>query len=126
MTISSREKKLNVLIADLLAVYTGISLCIIIIGATIFISQNGNLHPHFNTFRGEPADLRSCSAIIRDFNWNNSKEIMQFGLFVLIGAPIFRIALTAPVFAAEKDWKYVIISSILLAILLYSLLSSAG
>lgn len=123
---SKKEKKLDILIADLLAVYTGLSACIVLAGAIIFINQTGSLHPHFNTFHGEPANLRSCSAIIKNFSWNNGREIMQFGLLVLIAAPILRVALTAVVFAVEKDWRYVLISSTIMIALLYSLLSSAG
>jgi uncharacterized membrane protein len=47
-------------------------------------------------------------------------------LLLLIATPIARVAFAAFAFALEKDYMYVIITLIVLAVLLYSLLGSAG
>jgi uncharacterized membrane protein len=47
--------------------------------------------------------------------------IAQLGLLVLIATPVLRVAISLLSFAAERDWLYVAITGVVLAILLVSL-----
>jgi uncharacterized membrane protein len=46
------------------------------------------------------------------------------GLLLLIATPVARVAFSVIGFALEKDWMYVVITLIVLALLIYSLSSS--
>jgi len=50
--------------------------------------------------------------------------IIQLGLLLLIATPVARVAFSVVAFAAERDWLYVAITLIVLAILIYSLTST--
>ncbi len=47
--------------------------------------------------------------------------IIEVGLLLLIAAPVMRVAVSILLFALEKDKLYVIITSLVLAILLFSI-----
>ena len=51
----------------------------------------------------------------------NGEAVIQLGLLLLILTPVVRVALAGLGFAFERDWLYTSVSSIVLAILLFSL-----
>jgi uncharacterized membrane protein len=51
-----------------------------------------------------------------------SGAVMLLGLMLLIALPIVRVALTAAAFSLERDWFYVALSLLVLALLLSGLL----
>jgi uncharacterized membrane protein len=54
-----------------------------------------------------------------------ARSIIQFGLLLLIATPILRVAFSLAGFTLERDRVYVVITAIVLAVLLYSLISGA-
>jgi len=50
----------------------------------------------------------------------DSRSIIRVGILVLIATPIMRVAYCVYGFAAQKDKIYVVVSSIVLTVLLYS------
>jgi uncharacterized membrane protein len=52
-----------------------------------------------------------------------ARSIIQLGILLLIATPVLRVIFSLVGFALEGDRKYVVITSIVLAILLYSLIS---
>ncbi len=49
-------------------------------------------------------------------------RVIRLGLMILIATPVARVALSIFAFALERDWIYVAITILVLAILLYGLL----
>ena len=47
----------------------------------------------------------------------------QLGILVLIATPVFRVLLSAFAFWMQRDWIYVAITLVVLAVLAFSLLS---
>ncbi|MDQ2773857.1 MAG: DUF1634 domain-containing protein, partial [Acidobacteriota bacterium] len=54
-----------------------------------------------------------------------ARSIIQFGILLLIATPILRVAFSLVGFAMERDKAYVLITTVVLAILLYSLINGA-
>lgn len=54
-----------------------------------------------------------------------SFAVIDLGLVMLIATPIMRVAMAAVIFGIERDKKYVVIASLVLAILLLGILTSA-
>ncbi len=52
--------------------------------------------------------------------------IIQLAVVILISTPIIRVAFSAVTFAVEKDWRYVIITLVVLAIIFFGMLSGLG
>ena len=89
-------------------------------GALLLIQHGGEPVAH-QTFRGEPAALVSIIGIVRGALAFNGDAIAQLGLLLLIATPVARVAFTLVAFALQGDRKYVVITSIVLALLVYAL-----
>jgi uncharacterized membrane protein len=87
--------------------------------------RHGGELPAYSVFRGEPSDLRSIPGIIGGLFDLRGRSLIQFGLLLLIATPVARVAFSMVAFALEKDRMYVVITSIVLAVLVYSLAGGA-
>lgn len=102
-----------------------ISGLIVFSGGVYFLTRHGGERVDFSTFRSEPRIDRLLDQIVRGAVTLRARSIMQFGILALIATPILRVALSLVGFALERDRAYVLITAIVLAILLYSLISGA-
>ena len=100
-----------------------ISGALILFGGVYYLTQFGFSKPEFHTFNGEPSGLRSIKQIFYGFIHFDSLSIIQMGLLLLIATPVSRVLFAVIAFLFEKDYLYVIISLIVLAILTYSILN---
>lgn len=100
-----------------------ISGALILFGGVYYLTQSGFSKPEFHTFSGEPSGLRSIKQIFEGFIHFDSLSIIQMGLLLLIATPVARVVFAVIAFFLEKDYLYVIISLIVLAILIYSILN---
>lgn len=119
---SANDEKMAGVISMLLISGLVCSLVLVTVSAVIFIAGNAHMTTNYKVFTGEPADLRAIDAVIRDAFKGNLRAVMQLGVVVLIGTPVARVAFSVLTFALEKDFKYVVFSSLVLAGLLYSLI----
>lgn len=99
-----------------------ISASVIVVGGALFLTLHGHTIPDFRVFHGEPAHLRTLSGITSEALHGNSLAIIQFGLLLLIATPVARVAFSVFEFFMERDFLYVAISALVLAVLLYSLI----
>ncbi|HEX3725651.1 MAG TPA: DUF1634 domain-containing protein [Pirellulales bacterium] len=118
------EKQVEILLGTLLRWGTILSAAIIAVGGFAYVVEHGTEQPHFATFLGEPTSLRSLSGVLSDSLALDGRGIMQLGLLVLIATPVGRVVASLGAFAWRRDAAYVVISAIVLAALLYSLLAS--
>jgi uncharacterized membrane protein len=90
-------------------------------GAAVYLARHGFELPRYQVFRGEPSDLKTVSGILGDAFTGRGRGLIQLGLLLLIATPVTRVALSIAVFALERDRRYVLITLVVLAVLLYSL-----
>ncbi len=94
---------------------------VVAIGAVVFLARHGSEYPQYQVFRGEPSDLKTVSGILGDAWAGRGRGLIQLGLLLLVATPVTRVALSAGVFALQRDRRYVVITLIVLTVLLYSL-----
>lgn len=118
------DERVDTAIGNLLR--AGVSLAAaIVLGAGIwFLVAHGRLHSDYSKFRGEPTELRSVTGVAGALQHGHAADWIQFGLLLLIATPVARVAFSIFAFAVQRDWTYVGITLIVLAILTYSLTSS--
>ena len=109
-------------IGRLLQIGVLIAAAVTLLGGTLLLVQHGRAPADYASFRGEPAYLRSLATIVRAALDRDSRAIVQLGLALLIATPIARVALTLGAFAILRDKTYVVVTSIVLALLLYGIL----
>ena len=101
-----------------------LSALVVLVGGVVYLVGHGESRTDYRVFRGEPSDLRSVGGILHDALGFNGTGIIQFGLLLLIATPVARVAFSIFGFAEQHDRLYVVVSSIVLLVLAYSLIGS--
>jgi uncharacterized membrane protein len=118
------DKRMEILIGNLLRAGVFFSAFVVMFGAAIYLVRHGRSPADYSVFRGEPSNLRHVGAIFREAFAFRGQGIIQLGLLFLIATPVARVAFSIFGFAEERDRMYVIVASIVLLILAYSLIGS--
>jgi len=117
-----RDEQIEIVIGNLLRIGVLLSAAVVFIGGILYLFKYGNEKIHYHTFQEAPSDLRSVTGVIHDALQGHSRGIIQLGLLLLIATPIARVIFSIYAFIREKDGLYVVVTLIVLAILLYSLI----
>jgi uncharacterized membrane protein len=121
---SWNDERVENVIGNLLRAGVILAAAVVLAGGVLYVVKYGHRKPQYAVFQGEPSDLRSVSQIFEDaISWH-SRGLIQLGLLILIATPVARVAFSVVAFAAERDWLYVVVTLIVLAVLLYSLTST--
>lgn len=99
-----------------------VAAAVVLLGAVPFLIAHGGATADFREFRAGPSALRSVPGIIRGALALDSRAVLQLGLVLLIATPVARVALTLAAFLLQRDRLYVGMTTVVLALLLYSLL----
>jgi uncharacterized membrane protein len=119
------DQNIEVIIGTLLRVGVLLAASVVVIGAAVYLVRHGHDPLVYSTFRGEPAGLTTIAGILRGVKQGSGSALIQLGLLVLIATPVARVAFSAVAFALERDYLYVAITLVVLAVLLYSFLGPA-
>ncbi|MCC7156208.1 MAG: DUF1634 domain-containing protein [Bryobacterales bacterium] len=119
----SRGHSLEVRLGGLLRTGVLLAALFVIAGGSVYLVRHGGEQPSYGHFEGEPAAYRTVAGILQGVVNLSGRAIIQFGLLVLIATPIARVATAGFGFARRRDWTYVVICSVVLALLLYGLVS---
>jgi uncharacterized membrane protein len=116
------DEQVEQIVGNLLRIGVGVAALVVLVGGVLYLIRFGSTLPNYALFRGEPADLRSMSGIIRDVLSLHIRGLIQFGLLLLIATPVARVAFSVLAFALQRDRTYVIITLIVFGVLMYSLI----
>ena len=119
---ASMERTISVLLRTGVVV----SGSIVFAGGVYYLLRHGNELPDYKVFHGQPAVDRTIAGVCGGVRQLRARSIIQLGLLLLIATPIARVAVSLIGFALEKDRVYVVVTAIVLAVLLYSLLSGGS
>jgi uncharacterized membrane protein len=98
-----------------------VAAAIMLIGGVIHLAGSADAPVQDHVFRGEPRDLRDPVAMVKAAWQGNDAAFIQVGVLLLLLNPLLRVLLSLGSYAAVRNWKYVVISLVLVAVLLYSL-----
>jgi len=99
-----------------------IAALVVFVGAIVYLIRNGGRSPHYEAFLGEPEDLRTIPGILKGVLSLRGRSVIQFGLLLLVATPVARVAFAVAAFGMERDRVYVIVTLVVLALLLFSLI----
>jgi uncharacterized membrane protein len=102
---------------------TGVMLAaaVVFAGGVGYLIRQGHEKAAYATFHAEPQILRTLPGIASGAAHLSWHAVIQLGLLILIATPIARVAFALVAFALERDRVYVVVTSIVLAVLLYGL-----
>ncbi len=117
------DKSIERMVSVVLRVGVIISGLIVLSGGIHYLLAHGRETEPYHVFAGAALMDRTVPGILRGVFTLRSRSIIQLGLVVLILTPILRVAFSLVGFAIERDRKYVVITSIVLTALIYSLVN---
>lgn len=115
------DQRLEIIISVLLRTGVLLSAVVVLLGGICYLSKHGSEQPQYHVFHSAPATYRSFSGVVRQIGPSDCQAVIQFGLLLLILTPVARVIFSLVGFGLERDGTYVVLTSIVLAILLYSL-----
>jgi uncharacterized membrane protein len=115
------DKRLETIISVLLRTGVILSATVVLLGGVCFLWEHGGEQPEYHVFRETPETYRSISGVMHAAGPSNCQAVIQLGLLLLILTPVVRVAFSLAGFALEHDRTYMLLTSMVLAILIYSL-----
>jgi uncharacterized membrane protein len=100
-----------------------VSAAVVVCGGALYLLRQGSQSAAYGVFRGEPAALRSVTAIIGDAVRGSGRGIIQLGVILLIATPVARVAFSVVGFMRERDWLYAAVATAVLILLAAALTS---
>ena len=101
---------------------TGVAGLIILFGGILLLVHQGNIPTNFHTFAGEPASLKAAPQVVGGAFHGEALDIVQLGIMLLIATPVLRVLFVGIGYLIERDWLYVSVALIVLAVLSASLI----
>jgi uncharacterized membrane protein len=118
------DRSAEQIIGQLLRAGVLLAALVVLVGGALYLHQTAHARRDFKTFHGVAPDLKSIVDVAEGAWRLQPESIIQLGLLLLIATPIARVAFSIAAFALERDWMYVGLTVVVLAVLLYSLMQS--
>ena len=115
------DDQVDQLLGNLLRIGVIVATIVAVIGGVLLLAQRGLAPASGHVFSGEPPELRSVGGILRGVAAWHPDAIVQLGLVLLIATPVARVAMSLVAFILQRDRVYVIVTTIVLAVLIFSL-----
>ena len=113
-------RKTDLFISNILRGGVLLSAAIIIIGVVMFYVRYAMHVADTHSFP------HSLGAVISGIAQGDARSVIVLGLLVLLMTPVLRVAVSIVAFAVERDWRYVVITAIVLFVLLLSFFLGRG
>lgn len=123
-----KERDMELFLGKFLRFGVTLSCAVTLLGGLLYIYQKKGVLPDYRPiaddlpFPGVKEELRSISSIWQGILEFDGASIIQLGVIILIATPVLRVAISAIGFLIEKDYMYVVITLIVLAIILANML----
>ncbi len=115
------DKDIKVILGTLLRAGVIISMSIVLFGGIIYLIHNNGVIADYKVFKPELSKFSSIASIFSGVLSFQGDAVVQFGILMLIFTPIARIFFAIFSFLLERDYLYVLIGLIILAIITISL-----
>jgi uncharacterized membrane protein len=109
------------LLGNLLRIGVIVATTVAAIGGVLYLAHHGAEPTGHRVFHGEPAELRHVGSIARAAFSLHAAAIVQLGLVLLIATPVARVAMSLIAFILQRDRVYIVVTSIVLGLLIFSL-----
>lgn len=116
------EESMEAGIIEILSIGLCISVSLLLMGGAMYLGRHGLDLFLKGGIPSEQEALCDMSSIINSVLSGHGRGVIQLGLIALVFTPIARVTFTVVAFIQRKDWNYAIITSTVLAVLIYGLL----
>jgi uncharacterized membrane protein len=117
------SRRVEIIISQVLRGGVLLSAAIISIGVVLFYIHYFSVAGHVLDTAAFPHSLVS---VAQGLMRGDPLAIIVLGLLVLLATPVARVAVSIVAFGFERDWRYVVISTVVLLVLIISFLLGKG
>lgn len=116
------EKDFQKIVGNLLRYGVWISLSVAFIGGIVYLLHHGNDIENYSAFKENDRNIfEVIAAVYNGVIKGGGESIIFFGIVLLFLTPVFRVLLSLFSFLIEKDYLYVVITTIVIAIIIMSI-----
>lgn len=115
------DRDVQVILGSLLRIGVILSMTVILVGGLLYMINHKGELTAYSTFNPSKLDYASISSILTRFVNFDSRAIIQFGILLLIFTPVARVVFSVFSFIIERDYLYVAIGLVVLAVIMFSL-----
>ncbi len=115
------DQRMDLIMSRLLRTGVLLSAMFVLAGGALYLLRHPTPVTDYHNFQGQPAEFRTVTGIFHEVLALRGRGLIQFGLLLLIATPIARVVFSVFAFLSQRDWTYVVVTLIVLAILFYSL-----
>jgi uncharacterized membrane protein len=94
---------------------------VVLVGAIIYFWNHGQERVNLYEFHAEPETLRNPLLILEGAAGLRGREVIQFGLMLLVATPVARVVFSVYIFVRKRDSIYVCFTLFVLIVLIASL-----
>jgi uncharacterized membrane protein len=116
------DKQMDLAIGKLLRFGVIFSAILVFLGGILYLRNPIRSAPKYSLFLAESTSLQRIAGVLRGAVHLDANSVIQLGLLFLIATPVARVAFCVAGFARQRDRLYIVISSSVLLILIYSLI----
>jgi len=116
------EKDFQKIVGNLLRYGVWISLSVAFIGGIVYLLHHGNDIENYSVYKENDENIfEVIAAVYNGVVQGRGESIIFFGIVLLFLTPVFRVLLSLFSFLLEKDYLYVIITTIVIGIIIMSI-----
>ena len=116
------DRRMETVMGRLLQVGVLLASFVMLIGGILYMRAHHGEMPNYRVFSSEPLRLRHFGGVVEGIRVGDPAAIIQLAVLLLIATPVARVVFALFAFLIEKDKLFVVISSVVLAVLLYGFL----
>jgi uncharacterized membrane protein len=117
---SLTDKEMEVEIGLMLRIGVSVSAVVVFVGGILYLIRERQL-PDYAHFRADR--LTTIASVFHGLAHFDASSVIELGILLLIATPVVRVVFCVVGFARQRDSLYVAVSALVLAILIYSLMS---
>jgi len=116
------DRRMEIIMGRLLQVGVLLASFVMVLGGFLYMRAHHGETPNYRVFSSEPLRLRHFGGVAEGIKSGDPGAIIQLAVLLLIATPVARVIFALFAFLIERDKLFVLISSIVLAVLLYGFL----
>ena len=116
------DRRLETIIGQLLRAGVLLAAATVLAGGLLYLARHHADLANYRTFVAGGPGTRTLRGIVQSAAHGESAAIIQIGLLLLILTPVARVVFAVAGFLLERDRLYAVVSLIVLAILVFSLM----
>ena len=118
------DRQMEITMGRLLQVGVLLSTLAMMVGGILYVHAHRDERPDYRVFSSEPQNLRHFGGIADGIRAGDSAAVIELAVLLLIATPVARVVFALISFAIERDKLYILVSTVVLATLLYGFFRS--